>query len=152
MKTKYLIKNYLFSGPWVRWEQLMPIWAPPVPDRRTIATELSHTMTSVTIRFRRSYFSDVHGKVISYAVIVTEDYSKPTDNKLSLLTWHDVQHFRLWPPYKTADPFYPFTNSSVEDYVIGVENCENKVNNKFIRWFFTNLKFQIYDFFSEHLL
>jgi cadherin 5 type 2 (VE-cadherin) len=114
------------SGPWVRWEQLMPIWAPPVPDRRTIATELSHTMTSVTIRFRRSYFSDVHGKVISYAVIVTEDYSKPTDNKLSLLTWHDVQHFRLWPPYKTADPFYPFTNSSVEDYVIGVENCENK--------------------------
>ena len=105
----------------------MPIWAPPVPDRRTIATELSHTMTSVTIRFRRSYFSDEHGKVISYAVIVTEDYSKPTDNKLSLLTWHDVQHFRLWPPYKTADPFYPFTNSSVEDYTIGVENCENKV-------------------------
>ena len=107
----------------------MPIWAPPVPDRRTIATELSHTMTSVTIRFRRSYFSDEHGKVISYAVIVTEDYSKPTDNKLSLLTWHDVQHFRLWPPYKTADPFYPFTNSSVEDYTIGVENCENKVRN-----------------------
>ena len=106
----------------------MPIWAPPKPDRRTIATELSHTMTTVTIRFRRSYFSDEHGKVKGYSVIVAEDYSKATDNKLNLLTWKDVQDFRLWPPYRTADPFNPFGNSSVSDYTIGVENCENKVS------------------------
>ena len=91
-------KTRVGSGQWVRWEQKMPIWAPPVPDRRTIATELSHTMTTVTIRFRRSYFSDEHGQVKAYAIIVTEDYSKPTDNKYNLLTWHDVQHHRHVEP------------------------------------------------------
>ena len=121
-------KTRVGSGSWVRWEQEMPIWAPPVPDKRTIATELSHTMTTVTIRFRRGYFSDDHGQVKAYAIIVTEDYSKPTDNKSNLLTWHDVQHFRIWPPYQASDPYYPFNNSSVEDFTVGVENCEKKVS------------------------
>ena len=55
-------------GAWVRWEQQMPIWAPPPPNRDVFPTEISHTMTAVTIRFRRNYFSDVNGKVIAYAV------------------------------------------------------------------------------------
>lgn len=106
----------------------MPIWAPPSPDRTTIATELSHTMTSVTIQFRRSYFSDEHGQVKAYAIIVAEDYSKPTDKKANLLTWLDVQSMRTWPPYQASDPFYPFNNSSVESFEVGAENsCENKV-------------------------
>lgn len=120
-------KTRVGSGSWVRYEQQMPIWAPPAPDRRTIATELSHTMTTVTIRFRRSYFSDEHGQVKAYAIIVAEDYSKPTDNKSNLLTWHDVQSMRYWPPYQASDPYYPFNNSSVEDFIVGSENCENKV-------------------------
>ena len=114
-------------GSTVRWEQHMPIWAPPVPDRSIIATELSHTMTTVTIQFRRNYFSDEYGQVISYAIIVTENYDKPTDNKLNLPTWHDVQHLPVWPPYQASDPYYPFNNSSLEDFTVGVENCENKV-------------------------
>ncbi len=120
-------KTRVGSGSWVRWEQQMPIWAPPVPDKRTIATELSHTMTTVTIRFRRSYFSDENGQVKAYAIIVGEDYTKPTDDKSNLLTWHDVQSMRVWPPYQASDPYYPFNNSSVEDFTVGVENCENKV-------------------------
>ena len=46
----------------------MPIWAPPVPDRRSIATIISRTMTTVTLRFRRAYFSDEHGQVQAYAI------------------------------------------------------------------------------------
>ena len=59
--------------------------------------------------------------------VVTEDYTKPTDNKPNLPKWQDVQQFRSWPPYQASDPYYPFNNSSVEDFTVGIENCENKV-------------------------
>ena len=134
------------------WDQEMPVWAPPTPDRRSIATIVARTMTTVTLRFRRNYFSDEHGMVKAYAIIVTEDYSKTTQNKprlersfcthlstftqdihtyfLSprLPTWQQVQQFRTWPPYQASDPYYPFNNSSVEDFTVGIENCENKVD------------------------
>lgn len=70
-------KDYIFQiqartqvgyGAWVRWEQTMPIWAPPVPNRDVFPTEISHTMNTISIRFRRNYFSDVNGKVIAYTV------------------------------------------------------------------------------------
>ena len=67
-------------------------------------------MTTVTLKFRRHYFSDEHGQVKAYAIVVTEDYSKPTDNKPNLPKWQDVQQFRTWPPYQAADPYYPFNN------------------------------------------
>ena len=160
-------KRYIFrikartrigGGNWVVWDQEMPVWAPPTPDRRSIATIVARTMTTVTLRFRRNYFSDEHGMVKAYAIIVTEDYSKTTQNKprcapkiinltqnllrrrfqndihnafLScsrLPTWQQVQQFRTWPPYQASDPYYPFNNSSVEDFTVGIENCENKVD------------------------
>ena len=69
---KYIFKikarTRIGGGNWVVWEQDMPIWAPPVPDRRSIATIISRTMTTVTLRFRRAYFSDEHGQVQAYAI------------------------------------------------------------------------------------
>ena len=62
----------------------MPIWAPPVPNRDVFPTELGHTATTISVRFRRNYFSDGNGQVVAYAVIVAEDYTKPTENKLTL--------------------------------------------------------------------
>lgn len=56
------------AGEWVQWEQEMPIWAPPVPNKDVKPTDVSHNMNSITIRFRRNYFSDVNGKVIAYSV------------------------------------------------------------------------------------
>jgi receptor-type tyrosine-protein phosphatase beta len=66
-------------------------------------------------------------QVKAYAFIVAEDYSKPTDNKLTLPKWQDVQQFRTWPPYQASDPYDPFNDSSVEDFTVGMENCEGKV-------------------------
>lgn len=147
------------KGAWLSYEQEMPIWAPPVPNRDVFPTEISHSMNSVSIRFRRNYFSDVNGKVIAYAVsflvlkicwifrasinlififyffilsgqiIVAEDYRKSTQDKPNLPKWQDVQKFRTWPPYQVSDAYYPFNNSSVEDFTIGTENCENKVKD-----------------------
>jgi cadherin 5 type 2 (VE-cadherin) len=46
----------------------MPIWAPPPPNKDVVPNEVAHTVNSITIRFRRNYFSDENGKVIAYAV------------------------------------------------------------------------------------
>jgi len=50
------------------FEHTMPVWAPPLPNRDVVPSEISHTMTTATIRFRRNYFQDIHGKVVAYAV------------------------------------------------------------------------------------
>ena len=142
----------------VRWVQEMPVWAPPKPSREVFPTEVAHTADTVTIRFRRNYFSDVNGKVIAYSVrelhifkyflsnhniffgnliyltiifsysfqiIVAEDYRKPTNDKQNLPKWQDVQQFRTWPPYQVSDAYYPFNNSSVEDFTVGTGKCES---------------------------
>ena len=122
-------KTQVGDGQVLDVEQEMPIWRPPKPDRNTIATELDHTMTTVTIQFRKGYFEDTHGKVKNYAIIVTEDDTKRTDQKQKLYTWYDVQKMRVWVPYQASDPYYPFNNSrEVEDFVVGNEKCENKVS------------------------
>ena len=77
-------KTQVGDGQVLDVEQEMPIWRPPKPDRNTIATELDHTMTTVTIQFRKGYFEDTHGKVKNYAIIVTEDDTKRTDQKQKL--------------------------------------------------------------------
>ncbi len=61
---------------------------------------------------------------------MAEDYRKPTNDKQNLPKWQDVQQFRTWPPYQVADAYYPFNNSSVEDFTVGNElECEEKVSN-----------------------
>ncbi len=62
-------------GSMVRWTQEMPVWAPPKPVRTTVPTIVKHSANTVTVRFRRNYFSDVYGKVIAYAV---SEYSNTT--------------------------------------------------------------------------
>ena len=29
--------------------------------------------------------------------------------------------------FKVMEPYYPFKNGSIEDFTIGVENCDNKI-------------------------
>lgn len=124
-------RNYVFQiqahtkvggGSKALWEETMPIWAPPQPDESVVATEISHTSTTIRTRFRKNFFSNIYGPVVAYTVIVAEDSSKPT-NQLELHSWFDVQSNIVWPPYQTIDPFYPFNNSIVEDFVIGSADC-----------------------------
>ena len=82
-------------------------------------------------RFRRNFFSDKNGKVKAYAIIVAEDYLKPTDSKPSLPKWQDVQQFSPWIPYQVSDPLpHLFNNATEAEYVIGTENCNQQVRNK----------------------
>ena len=58
---------------------------------------------------------------------MAEDYRKSTRDKSILPKWQDVQQFRVWPPYQVSDAYDPFNNASVEDFVIGTEDCQTKV-------------------------
>lgn len=62
-----------------------------------------------------------------YSIIIAEDDSKNASG-LEMPSWKDVQSYSVWPPYQVIEPYYPFKNSSVEDFTIGVENCENRVS------------------------
>jgi len=113
-------------GPQVRKEQKMPILAPPTPTSNVFPTEIYRSMHTVTVRFRKNYFSDVNGKVLGYSIIVAEDNTKHTEGDAFLPGWRDVQKFSVWPPYQVIDPYYPFNNSSVEDFTVGTEDCTNQ--------------------------
>jgi len=107
----------------------MPVWAPPLTSERVVAEEVSRSMTTVTIRFKRNFFSDKNGPVIAYAIIVAEDYLKPTDSKPILPKWQDVQQFSSWIPYQVSDPqTHLFTNATEAEVVVGTDNC-NQVKN-----------------------
>lgn len=103
----------------------MPIEAPPKPANQVVPTEVYRSSTSIQIRFRKNYFSDQNGAVTMYTVIVAEDDSKNASG-LEMPSWRDVQSYSVWPPYQVIEPYYPFKNSSVEDFTIGTENCEHK--------------------------
>jgi len=100
-------------------------------------------MHTITIRFRKNYFSDKNGKVLGYTILVAEDHmNKHTEGDAFLPGWRDVQKFSAWPPYQVIDPYFPFNNSSVEDFTVGTEDCEDrhgKCNGKLkpgtIYWF-----------------
>lgn len=62
-------------------------------------------------------------QIISYAIIVAEDDSKNASG-LEMPSWRDVQAYSIWPPYQVMDLYYPFHNSSVEDFTIGSETCD----------------------------
>lgn len=121
----------------------MPI-LPPTPSNRAVPTEVCKSSTTIQIRFRRNYFSEQNGpvsghkyrkttliftpeifllQIISYAIIVAEDDSKNASG-LEMPSWRDVQAYSVWPPYQVMDLYYPFHNSSVEDFTIGAESCD----------------------------
>lgn len=104
------------------WEETMPIWAPPQPDENVVATEVGHTSTTIKTRFRKNYFSNIYGPVVAYTVIIAEDPTKPSSH-LELPSWADVQSNIVWPPYQAIDPYYPFNNSLIEDFVVGSGEC-----------------------------
>jgi len=128
-------KTRVGYGPHLLKEQKMPILAPPAPAGNVFPTEISRSMHTITIRFRKNYFSDENGKVLGYTIIAAEDYTQNTDGNKNLFTWRDVQKFSSWPPYQVIEAYDPFSNnrSFVEDYTVGAEECEKshrKCNGK----------------------
>ena len=93
-------KTKIGYGPPLRKEQKMPILAPPKPVRTVYPTEVSRSMHTITIRFRKNYFSDENGAVLGYSIIVGEDYTKNTEGDSFLPSWWDVQKYSTWPPYQ----------------------------------------------------
>lgn len=65
-------------------------------------------------------------QVLWYTIIIAEDDSKNASG-LEMPSWRDVQSYSVWPPYQVIERYYPFKNSSIEDFTIGVENCENRL-------------------------
>ena len=112
-----------FGAPFQRTEKT-PIWAPPLTNHNVAPKEVSHSMTTVEIMFKKDFFLNTHGEVISYAVIVAEDYTKPTIGNLTLPKWQAVQEFRPWPPYQASDLFFPFNNSTSHNFTIGTQKCQ----------------------------
>jgi len=135
-------KTKIGYGPPLRKEQKMPILAPPTPARNVFPTEVSRTMHTITISFRKNYFSNENGAVLGYSIIVGEDYLKNTDGEPYLPSWKDVQRYSTWPPYQVIPfdpykwkPYNPFSNNSVDvvDFVVGREECKldyEKCNGK----------------------
>lgn len=64
-------------------------------------------------------------QVIMYTIIVAEDDTKNASG-LEMANWRDVQSYSIWPPYQAIEPYFPFKNSSVEDFTIGTDNCETR--------------------------
>jgi receptor-type tyrosine-protein phosphatase beta len=125
-------KSYVFRiqaqtavgyGPETIWKQKMPILAPPKPATQVVPTEVYKSSTTIQIRFRKNYFSNQNGLVIMYTIIVAEDDSKNASG-LEMPSWRDVQSYSVWPPYQVIEPYYPFKNSTIEDFTIGAENCD----------------------------
>nr|CAH7752185.1 unnamed protein product [Callosobruchus chinensis] len=110
-------------GPESTWKQKMPILAPPKPSMQVVPTEVCKSSTTIQIRFRKNYFSEANGPIVSYAIIVAEDDSKNASG-LEMPSWRDVQAYSVWPPYQVQEPYYPFLNTSVEDFTVGGESCD----------------------------
>uniref|UniRef100_A0A0K2UFV7 protein-tyrosine-phosphatase n=2 Tax=Lepeophtheirus salmonis TaxID=72036 RepID=A0A0K2UFV7_LEPSM len=110
-----------------RYEQKMPILAPPTPNRKIKPELVSKSTQTIVIRYAQNYFSNENGGVNAYSIILAEDYTKPTESKLTLLKWQDVQSYRSWPPYQVTERYFPFHNKSTERFTIGVEDCKDKV-------------------------
>lgn len=64
-------------------------------------------------------------QIISYAIIVAEDDSKNASG-LEMPSWRDVQAYSIWPPYQVMEPYYPFHNSTIEDFTIGGVSCDSR--------------------------
>ncbi|XP_055303935.1 tyrosine-protein phosphatase 10D-like isoform X5 [Sitodiplosis mosellana] len=120
-------KTNVGYGPETMWKERMPILSPPKPPPQVVPTEVYRSSSSIQIRFRKNYFSDANGQVNMYTIIIAEDDSKNASG-LEMPSWRDVQAYSVWPPYQVIEPYYPFKNSTIEDFTIGVENCENRLS------------------------
>ena len=63
------------------YTQTMPIEAPPSPSALVFPTVMAVSPSSITIRYRRNYFSDSNGPVKAYSVIVAGDSSKDSSGQ-----------------------------------------------------------------------
>lgn len=106
-------------------EEYMPIWPPPLHLGNLVPTEVSHTSTTIRIRYRKNFFSNMYGTILAYTIIVTEDDLLDA-SQFDLPSWYEVQRKSIWPPYQVTEPYYPFNNSLVEDFTIGTEDCNDK--------------------------
>jgi protein tyrosine phosphatase len=120
------------GGPITTFEQQMPIWPPPKPAASIWPASVAKSSSTLKIRFRKNFFSNTHGPVLAYAVIVAEapatlsessfvGKESPLENlPLTLQTWTDVHKQNHWPPFQTSDAFNPFENGQTTvDYTIG---------------------------------
>ena len=122
-------------GPPLKKEERMPIHAPPTPARSVFPTEVSRTMHTITIAFRKNYFSDENGEVQGYSIIVGEDYTKNTEGDKFLPSWGMVQKYSPWPPYQVmnAYPFFKNSSKQVVEFTVGSQDCKveyEKCNGK----------------------
>ncbi|XP_064488977.1 tyrosine-protein phosphatase 10D-like isoform X2 [Ornithodoros turicata] len=108
-----------------RWEETMPIWAPPRPSDTVFPTPLGHSSSTIRIVYRKNYFTNSHGPIYAYSVIVAEDDAKDS-NFANLPSWSDVQSHHTWPPYQVTEPYYPFNGTLTEDFVIGTDDCKGR--------------------------
>ncbi|KAH7933806.1 hypothetical protein HPB49_017381 [Dermacentor silvarum] len=106
-----------------RWEETMPIWAPPKPSDSVFPKSVAHTTATIRVSFRKNFFANSHGPIHAYTLIVAEDVSKDATSA-NLPTWSEVQSFHSWPPYQVTEPYYPFNGTLTEDFVIGSEDCK----------------------------
>lgn len=120
-------KTAIGYGPETVWKEKMPILAPPRPATTVVPTEVNRGSTTIQIRFRKNYFLDTNGQVNMYTIIVAEDDSKNASG-LEVPSWRDVQSYSVWPPYQAIEPYYPFNNKSIEDLIIGSENCDTRTS------------------------
>lgn len=77
----------------------MPIWPPPQPNKHVYPEEMSHTTSTIRLRYRKNFFSNIYGPIIAYTVIVTEEHSKDV-GQLKLPSWSKIQDTSIWPPYQ----------------------------------------------------
>ncbi|CAM1318251.1 Uncharacterised protein g6905 [Pycnogonum litorale] len=105
------------------YNHTMPIWSPPAPSRLVYPTEVSHTTTTIRVRFRKNYFSNAHGPIVAFTIIVAETESEDSSAS-NLPSWQKIQDDAIWPPYQVNEPYYPFNKSLVEDFLIGSEPCD----------------------------
>ncbi|XP_017061730.1 tyrosine-protein phosphatase 10D isoform X2 [Drosophila ficusphila] len=111
--------------------QTMPILAPPVPEASVTPLEVSRTSSTIEISFRQGYFSNAHGLVRYYTIIVAEDVGKNASG-LEMPSWQDVQAYTVWLPYQAIEPYNPFLSANgsrrssleAEHFTIGAASCE----------------------------
>lgn len=130
----FLIQAHTKIGPGNKasYEETMPVWPPPRVPTNVFPTEISHNSNSIVIRIKKSFFSNIYGRVKYYALIVSEsasDYQfgaqQPSSNlQLDLPNWAEVQSKSVWPPYQATDLFNPFDHSTAIDFIVGNENCD----------------------------
>ncbi|KAG8193889.1 hypothetical protein JTE90_011449 [Oedothorax gibbosus] len=105
-------------------EKSTPIWPPPPPDPSIVPKVSGRGATKIRVEWGSRFFSSANGRIIGYAIIVAEDVAKDA-NSLAMPSWSDVQGFDKWPPYQVQEPYFPFNDTFVADFVVGTEDCTN---------------------------